>query len=124
MLSRTGVIYQTINKKIEYLFCYSNQFTAIDFSANLKLRVLDCHSNNISSLDFSKNLALEELDCAGNILKNLYLSGNLALKELDSAENPDLREICLDKSHLEIIKNDSENWEKDEFVKWVIDCKN
>jgi len=64
------------------LYCYSNNLTALDVSANTALTALYCSSNNLIALNISTNTALTTLDCYSNNLTTLDVSTNTALTNL------------------------------------------
>ena len=74
-------------RRLQVLFCYDNQLTSLDVSANSALERLQCESNHLSSLDVSANTALTSLDCGFNQLTNLDVSSNTALTSLDCCDN-------------------------------------
>ncbi len=67
----TGVEYFTALKS---LYCYENQLTTLDVSANTKLESLYCDNNELTSLDVSANTALTDLHCYDNRLTFLNVS--------------------------------------------------
>ncbi|MBN2017273.1 MAG: LruC domain-containing protein [Candidatus Cloacimonetes bacterium] len=67
------------NTVLNDLYCYVNQLTSLDVSANTALTILCCTYNQLTSLDVSANTALEELKCWDNQLTNLDVSANTAL---------------------------------------------
>ncbi len=64
------------------LYCYSNQLTNLDVSANTALTYLNCQNNQLTGLDVSTNTALGVLYCYDNQLTNLDVSANTALTTL------------------------------------------
>ena len=72
---------------LDTLWCYNNQITALDVSANTALRRLYIGSNQLSELDVSQNIMLEDLDCSYNQLSALDVSANTALMSLYCGDN-------------------------------------
>jgi len=64
------------------LYCYDNQLTSLDVSANTALEILNCNSNQLTSLDVSNNAALTALSCQFNQLTSLDVNANPALEFL------------------------------------------
>ena len=48
------------------LWCFNNQITSLDLSANTALNTLYCYTNQLTSLDLSANPTLEYLTCYDN----------------------------------------------------------
>jgi len=69
------------------LYCYYNQLTSLDVSANTGLTWLVCHHNQLSSLNVSTNTALTYLECADNLLTSLNVNTNTALTNLHCYNN-------------------------------------
>ena len=82
--SLTGIEFFTA---LTYLFCSSDQLTALDVSKNTALTELDCSYNKLTELDVSKNTALKELYCSNNKLTALDVSKNTALTRLSCGSN-------------------------------------
>ena len=72
---------------LTYLYCSSNQLTALDVSKNTALTTLYCYTNQLTALDVSKNAALTRLACSSNQLKALDVSKNTALTDLSCSSN-------------------------------------
>jgi Leucine-rich repeat (LRR) protein len=64
---------------LEIFYCYFNQLTSLDMSANTALTQLGCFSNQLTSLDVSANTALTDFYCYENQLTSLDVSNNTAL---------------------------------------------
>ena len=75
------------NTALEKLWCYNNQLTSLDVSSNTALKWLYCYDNQLTSLDVSSNTALVWLSCYDNQLTSLDVSSNTALKELECCDN-------------------------------------
>jgi len=75
------------NSALGYLFCDNNQLTSLDVSNNTALTVLVCNFNQLTSLDVNANPALEWLYCYTNELTSVDVSLNTALTELDFGNN-------------------------------------
>ncbi len=101
---------------LTYLFCYSNQLSSLDVSANTALTYLFCSSNQLTSLDVSANTALTYLYCSSNQLTSLDIrNGNNAnLTYLNATSNPDLRCIYVDDNTVSYPR-----WYKDETATYV-----
>ena len=69
------------------LYCFDNQLTSLDVSANSSLFILSCNFNQLTSLDVSNNTALTELYCYTNQLTSVDVSLNTALTQLDFGNN-------------------------------------
>ncbi len=70
------------NTALTQLLCYSNKLTSLDISVNTALKYLYCYSNELTSLDASANTALKYLYCYSNELTSLDVSGNTVLTKL------------------------------------------
>lgn len=75
------------NTALTALNCYTNQLTSIDLSSNTALYGFSCYNNQLTSLDISANTALTDLDCNGNLLTSLDLSSNINLSYLECGNN-------------------------------------
>jgi Leucine-rich repeat (LRR) protein len=75
------------NTELEYLSCDNNQLPTLDLSANTKLKTLSCSNNELTTLDLSANTELESLYCGHNKLTTLALSANTKLEYLDCSYN-------------------------------------
>ena len=64
------------------LYCFDNQLTSLDVSANSALELLNCNSNQLTSLDVSNNAALTALYCNFNQLTSLDVNASPALEFL------------------------------------------
>ena len=73
--------------KLELLYCFDNQLTALDLSRNKKLTELSCFGNQLTALDLSRNTALETLFCNGNQLTALDVTRNTKLITLSCSSN-------------------------------------
>jgi Leucine-rich repeat (LRR) protein len=69
------------------LYCWSNQLTSLDVSANTALTYLACDNNQLTALDVSANTALESLRCDGNEMTSLVIGANTALTHLNCGGN-------------------------------------
>ena len=69
------------------LWCFNNQITSLDLSANTALNTLYCYTNQLTSLDLSANPTLEYLTCYSNSLTTLDLSSNPNLEILNVGNN-------------------------------------
>mgnify|MGYP002180094503 CR=1 FL=1 len=65
------------NTALTYLYCHSNQLTALDVSVNTALERLYCYSNQLTSLDVSANTALIKLKCQTNQLTYLNMKNGV-----------------------------------------------
>jgi len=72
---------------LTHLYCYDNQLTGLDVSANTLLETLACGNNQITSLDVSVNTDLYRLSCYSNLLTSLDVSANTALTDLTCSSN-------------------------------------
>jgi Leucine-rich repeat (LRR) protein len=75
------------NTALTYLACDNNQLAGLDVSANTALTYLDCWNTKLTDLDVSANTALTYLDCSGNQLTSLDVSANTVLTYLDCHYN-------------------------------------
>ncbi len=75
------------NTALTALFCGLNQLTNLDVSTNIKLTNLRFESNQLTSIDLSLNTALTFLQCHDNLLESLDVSLNTALTYLYSNSN-------------------------------------
>ena len=75
------------NTVLTYLYCSSNQLTALDVSGATELWRLSCFSNQLTALDVSQNTTLTELYCSSNQFSALDVSQNTALTELYCESN-------------------------------------
>ncbi len=75
------------NTALTILNCYTNQLSSIDLSSNTALFGFNCYNNQFTSLDISANTGLSELSCNGNLLTSLDVSSNTALTYLDCSNN-------------------------------------
>ncbi|MFN0200339.1 MAG: T9SS type A sorting domain-containing protein [Bacteroidia bacterium] len=71
---------------LNYLYCSSNQLTALDVSMLPNLWYLECQSNNLSSLIVG-NINLVDLDCHDNQLTSLDLTGCPILDDVKCFSN-------------------------------------
>ena len=74
------------------LWCFNNQITSLDLSANTALNTLYCYTNQLTSLDLSANTALEYLTCFDNQLTSLDIrnENNESIQTFWAYSNPDL----------------------------------
>lgn len=72
---------------LQTLFCFKNNWKALDVTKNTNLVNLSCYGNNFTQLDLSKNAALQSLVCFSNALTTLDLSHNTALKNVSCYSN-------------------------------------
>ncbi|WP_163409445.1 leucine-rich repeat domain-containing protein [Flavobacterium ajazii] len=86
------------NTAMQYLYCDNNQLTSLDLSANTSLRYLECISNRLTSLNLSKNWGLKLLACTNNQLTSLNLANgnNTNFSYLYAGDNPNLTCIQVD----------------------------
>ncbi len=73
--------------ELKHLYCYNNQITSIDVSANKALKTLSCSENQLTSLDVAENTLLETLETSNNQLTELNVSFNTALVTLECHDN-------------------------------------
>jgi hypothetical protein len=90
------------NKALTLLWCWYNQFTALDVSKNAALKLLNCGFNQIITLDVSNLTDLQYLNCGGNLLTGLDISHNTKLgtgpsanEALDINDMPGLVKVCV-----------------------------
>ena len=80
----TGIeAFTSLNK----LYCFSNQLTSLDLSANTEITDLDCSNNLLTSLDVSSINSLNKLNCFSNQLTSLDVSANTEITYLDCSNN-------------------------------------
>ncbi len=72
--------------EIRWLYCYNNQLTSLDLSANTNLKTVWCYNNQLTSLVLNSP-ALNFLDCRQNQLAALDLSGWNNLVTLNCSNN-------------------------------------
>lgn len=77
----------TKNTKLVNLSCYGNSLTQLDLTNNTMLQSLVCFSNALTSLDLSHNTALKYVSCYTNKLTTLVLPSDLSLVALDCHSN-------------------------------------
>ena len=92
------------------LYCFSNDITVLDVTANPELRELHCRSNDITTLDVTHNQLLTKLDCSYNRITALNVRNNPALTMLycfsnditvlDVTANPELTELACQSNDL------------------------
>ena len=73
--------------ELEYLWCYNNQLTSLNLTANAKLQRLNCSHNQLSKLDVCAIVELWELSCSYNQLTELDVSTNTKLRQLSCSYN-------------------------------------
>ena len=80
------------------LWCFNNQITSLDLSANTALNTLYCYTNQLTSLDLSANPTLEYLTCYDNQLTSLDIrnENNESIQTFWASSNPDLSCIFVD----------------------------
>jgi Leucine-rich repeat (LRR) protein len=83
---------------LEIFYCYFNQLTSLDMSANTALTQLGCFSNQLTSLDVSANTALTDFYCYENQLTSLNVANgnNTNFAQLKAQGNPNLTCIQVD----------------------------
>lgn len=106
------------NVVLNDLRCDFNQLTNLDVSKNTGLNYLMFRENQLTKLDVSNNKNLILLLCNGNKLTELDVSKNLKLRELDSQNNPNLKNIKVDK--YKFLSN-NKYWKKDETVSYIME---
>ena len=72
---------------LDTLYCYNNQLTSLDVSANMALTYLNCRYNQLIDLNISANTLISYLNCYGNQLTSLDVSADTALNELYFGDN-------------------------------------
>ena len=80
------------------LWCFNNQITSLDLSANTALNTLYCYTNQLTSLDLSANPTLEYLTCYDNQLTSLDIrnENNESIQTFWASSNPNLSCIFVD----------------------------
>ncbi|NOQ75058.1 MAG: T9SS type A sorting domain-containing protein [Crocinitomix sp.] len=73
--------------ELKSLFCYMNNLTTLDLSANLELRFLNFNGNDINEIDLSANVLMRELNCSGNEMLEMDLTNLLDLREFGGYGN-------------------------------------
>ena len=107
---------------LETLYCGGNLLTSLDVSNNVQLLYLGFVLNEISEINLSSNVNLINLNCHNNVLINLNISNNSNLINLD-AHNNNIN--CIQVENIAYAESSelSENWIKDEFTIWSLDCQ-
>lgn len=72
---------------LEFLFCYNNELTSLDFTQNPNLERLLCYNNQLSSLDVTQNPNLLILYCDENQITNLDITQNPNIKVVSCTYN-------------------------------------
>ena len=72
---------------MKYLFCYSNQLTALNVQGLTALKELLCYSNQLTALNVQGLTALQGLHCYNNKLTALNVQGLTALGWLYCGNN-------------------------------------
>ncbi len=100
------------------LWCFNNQITSLDLSANTALNTLYCHTNQLTSLDLSANPTLEYLTCYDNQLTSLDIrnENNESIQTFWAYSNPDLSCIFVDNP-----SDSNDSWQIDPDTFFVAD---
>tara|TARA_Y100000590_G_scaffold317944_1_gene359714 strand:+ start:267 stop:3701 length:3435 start_codon:yes stop_codon:yes gene_type:complete len=75
------------NTALLYINCINNQLTTLDLSANTALLNLYCNNNQLTALDVSNNTALNGIGCSNNQLTALDVTSNTGLDYLNCGNN-------------------------------------
>ena len=88
---------------LQYLSCSHNHLDSLNLVANPDLTYLDVHANFFKQIVGITGLSqLVYLDAEDGLLAQLDLSACLALKFFYGGSNPNLAEICINESQLQI----------------------